>query len=187
MISRKFLFAAVPLLALAACQSADKAAVATQSAVQAQTTPSLSTTDATFLNTASVAGNEEVQFGQLAEKKANLRSTRSFAARMVTDHTAAGQQLATLAQSKQITPDTAMDPDHTTQFASLQKLHGRAFDRAYLNGQLQDHMAAVQLFQNEAQNGTDPQVRAFAQQTLPTLQAHLKMVQGLSGQRATHR
>jgi len=42
-----------------------------------------------------------------------------------------------------------------------------------------DHEEAVALFQKEASSGTDPDLKAFAQKTLPTLQEHLKMAQAL--------
>ena len=45
--------------------------------------------------------------------------------------------------------------------------------------QLQGHQQAVALFQNYAQNGSDPELKTIAQQTLPTLQQHLQMAQKL--------
>lgn len=168
------------LLSLAACQSADNAATAVKSAAQAQTTPTLSTTDTTFLNMAGTAGIEEVTFGQLAETKAGSPAVRKFATQMVNDHTAANQQLMALAQRKQITPPSAMDTAHDQALQQLQGLRGRAFDRAYMQGQVQDHMAVVQAFETEIQSGTDTDVVAFAQQNLPVMQRHLQMAQALA-------
>jgi putative membrane protein len=44
-------------------------------------------------------------------------------------------------------------------------------------------MQVVQLFKDEAQNGTDPDVKALAQQLLPTLEHHLEMAQRLDPKR----
>ncbi len=51
---------------------------------------------------------------------------------------------------------------------------GRAFDTAYvaLAGP-RAHEAAIRLYEAEARNGRDPQLRAFAANTLPMLNAHL--------------
>lgn len=179
---RAALIAGVALLSLAACsQRAENAATTVQSAAQAQTTPTLSTTDATFINMAGTSGIEEVTFGQLAATKANGAAVRRFAQQMVSDHTMVNQQLESLAQRKQMTPPSSMDMRHEQLYQQLQGLKGRAFDRAYLNGQVQDHQMAVQAFQTEAQSGSDPEVKAFAQQYLPTLQQHLQMAQTLAG------
>jgi putative membrane protein len=171
------------LLALAGCQPIQQAATTAQSAVQAQTTPTLSTTDATFINTAGALGLAEVELGELARTKASSPDVRRFAAQMVTDHTPANQQLAALARSKQMTPPSSMDTAHQQVYQQLQNTRGRAFDTLYMDGQVQDHQQAAQLFQTEAQNGTDPEVRAFAQQNLPKMQQHLAMAQRLAPKR----
>ncbi len=47
---------------------------------------------------------------------------------------------------------------------------------------MKDHKQDVSEFQNEAQNGSDPNLKQFASTTLPVLQEHLTMVQDLSKQ-----
>lgn len=178
---RLSVLAAAAAMSLAGCAAGDKAATAVQGAVQAQTTPTLSTTDATFFDLASRAGIEEVTFGQLARDQAGRQSVKAFAVRMVDEQTALNQQLTRLAQTKGVTPPDTMDTTHTDAFARLQTLHGRAFDVAYLNGQATDHAATLKLFQNEAQTGADPDVKAFAQNTIPTLQMHLDTARRLGG------
>jgi putative membrane protein len=177
--TRFALLAGLTALSLTACQTAEKAATTVKSTAQAQMNPTLSTSDATFMNTAAGAGIAEVNFGQLAESKATSTAIRRFATQMVSDHTAANSKLAALAQTKQITLPTDMDMVHRQAYEQLQQAHGRAFNKLYMDGQVQDHMQVVQAFQTEAQNGTDPDVKAFAQQMLPTLQNHLEMAQKL--------
>lgn len=45
-----------------------------------------------------------------------------------------------------------------------------------------DHEKAVADFTAEPNSGSDPQVKAFAAKTLPTLRGHLKMAQDLEKQ-----
>jgi putative membrane protein len=148
--------------------------------------PPLSSGDSTFINQAAMGGLDEVQDGQLASQKAARPAVRQFAQQMVTDHTQINQQLTALAQRKGVTPPTQPDPQQTAEYQKMQSLRGHSFDRAYVHDQLTDHQQAVQLFQQEAQQGTDPDVKAFAQQTLPTLQQHLQMVESLEGRAAAH-
>jgi putative membrane protein len=176
---RLALITGASLLALAACQTAQNAATTVKSVAQAQTNPTLSTSDATFINTAGEAGIAEVKFGELAEKKATTVAIRNFAAQMVHDHSAANVKLAALANQKQITPPSSMNSVHSSAYDALDKTRGRAFNKLYMDDQVSDHTQVVQAFTDEAQNGTDPDVRAFAQQMLPTLQNHLSMAQRL--------
>jgi putative membrane protein len=177
--TRLTLLAAIAALPLAACQTTEKAVTTAQSAVQAQATPTLSTTDATFLNTAAAGDLAEVQFGQLASTRGTRASTRRFGSQMEADHTTVNQELMTLADSKQFTPPGSMDTMHEQMFSQLQATKGRAFDKPYLDGQVQDHQAMVQAFQTEAQGGTDPDVKAFAAHNLPMLQRHLRTARQL--------
>jgi putative membrane protein len=184
-MSRRLAFAAallIPAVGIAACQSSEKAATAVQSAAQAQATPSLSTTDANFINTVGAGGIAEVKFGQLAQTQATRTNVRAFAAQMVTDHTAAGDELAALAQQKQMTPPDDMDLNHKAKYDQLSKISGTEFDRVYIQGQVDDHTAVVNAFQNEITSGTDADVKAFAQKHLATIQHHLEMARMLQGQ-----
>ena len=184
-MSRRLAFAAALLLSaagLAACQSSQKAATTVQSAAQAQTTPSLSTTDATFINTVGAGGIAEVKFGQVAQTQATRPNVRAFATQMVTDHTAAGNALSALAQQKQMTPPSDMDLNHKTKYDQLSNIAGTEFDRVYIQGQVEDHTAVVNAFQTEITSGTDADVKAFAQKYLPTVQHHLEMARVLQAQ-----
>lgn len=143
--------------------------------------PPLASADATFITQAAMGGLDEVQDGQIALQKATRPAVRQFAQQMVTDHTQVNQQLTALAQRKGVAPPPAPDPQQAAEAQKLQGLRGRGFDREFVRDQLTDHQQAVALFQQEAQQGTDPDVKAFAQQTLPTLQQHLQMVQALEG------
>ena len=148
--------------------------------------PALSDADTTFINQAALSGMAEVQAGQLAATKAGRPAVKQFAQQMVTDHTPVNQQLMQLAQSKGVTPPADLDPAHQAILARLQRERGATFDRDYMRGQISDHQAAVALFQRESQEGTDPDLKSFAGQTLPTLQQHLAMAQKLVAPVATH-
>jgi hypothetical protein len=59
----------------------------------------------------------------------------------------------------------------------LQGASGPDFDRRYVQLQLAAHQDSVLLFEKYGQNGDNPQLKQFAQQMLPDLQAHLQQVQ----------
>ena len=184
MFQRMTITAALLLTAagMAACQTSEKAATTVQSAAQAQTTPSLSTTDANFINTVGMGGHAEVKFGELAQSRARRTEVRNFAAQMVNDHTAAGNELAALARLKQMTPPDDMDLNHKAAYDRLENTYGTEFDRVYMEGQVEDHTAVLAAFQDEVNNGSDADVQAFARKHLPAIQHHLEMARQLAGQ-----
>jgi 3-hydroxyisobutyrate dehydrogenase len=171
-------------LALACCAATERAETQVTAVAQAQAVPTLSTADAAFIDQAGRAGIEEVTFGQLARAQAAHAAVRDFGMRMVDDHTRLNQALTQLAARKQIAPTVSMDTAHQDAFDALQQLHGRAFDRAYLNGQVTDHQTVLALFRQEAASGADRDVKAFAANAIPMLDMHLHLAERLGGQDA---
>jgi putative membrane protein len=135
--------------------------------------------DQEFLTTAIQAGMAEVQLAELALEKAQDEQVRGFAERMVQDHTAANEQLMSLAETAGVTPPTEMDQQHQTLHEQLSQLAGEEFDRQYMQGQVRDHQAAVELYSTEATQPSGP-VDQLAEQLLPTLREHLEMAQQIS-------
>ncbi|MBV9654260.1 MAG: DUF4142 domain-containing protein [Acetobacteraceae bacterium] len=177
---------ALVILPLAACSTADKAATTVQSAAQAQVNPTLSTSDTTFINEAAAGGLAEVKLGELASQRGGTKAVRQFGQQMVHDHTPVNDELMQLAQRKQLSPSTTLDAANQAIYDRLSGERGRAFDQDYLSGQLAAHQDQLQLFQNEAQNGTDPQVRAFAQQHVGVIQRHVEELQRMTAAGSRH-
>ncbi|MDB6109522.1 MAG: putative outer membrane protein, partial [Pedosphaera sp.] len=59
----------------------------------------------------------------------------------------------------------------------LKNLSGADFDKAYMSHMVTDHKKDVKEFQREATKAQDPDLKAFANQTLPVLQEHLRLAQ----------
>jgi putative membrane protein len=57
----------------------------------------------------------------------------------------------------------------------LSKLSGAEFDKEYMSDMVKDHEEDVKDFQTQGNDGTDPDIKAFASKTLPILQGHLQM------------
>jgi putative membrane protein len=140
----------------------------------------LSSSDRQFMTEAAQGGLAEVQLGQLASKRGASTKVKEFGQRMVQDHTQANNQLKELATQKGVTLPTSIGSENQKVRQQLSKLSGNRFDRQYINHMLQDHKKDVSLFQREAQEGQDTDVKAFAAQTLPILQEHLQMAQSIA-------
>jgi putative membrane protein len=129
--------------------------------------------DAAFVVNAANAGMMEVQLGQQAEQKGVAKDVKAYGAMMVKDHTAAGDKLKMLAASKNITVPAAVSPDMQKDIDDFQNKQGKDFDKAYINKMVDDHKKVITLFENESKNGSDTDIRAFADSTLHTLRTHL--------------
>jgi putative membrane protein len=143
--------------------------------------PATSSSDAAFVQKAARAGLAEVAAGQLASSKGNAATVREFGAQMVTDHTRANDELQQIAGEKGIAVPSEPDAEHVTMKARLESLSGAEFDRTYVQESgIRDHKAAIELFTDQATNGSDPELKAFAQKTLPTIEHHYSKAQELA-------
>ncbi|MBV8458886.1 MAG: DUF4142 domain-containing protein [Acetobacteraceae bacterium] len=135
---------------------------------------------------AAIGGMAEVSAGKLASQKGGAPSVREFGQRMVTDHSKANDQLANLARADNIPLPDMLDPEHQSIYERLEKLRGAEFDSVYIAAQIQDHQRTIQLLEYEIGSGQDPDLKAFASQTLPIVIQHLQMAQALQAQLAGH-
>lgn len=136
--------------------------------------------DAKFYRDAAEGGMAEVAMGNLAQQKAQSPSVKDFGAQMVKDHSATNEKLKALAQSKNITLPANPSVTEMAMKDKLQVLSGPTFDKSYIKGMIKDHEEDIAEFKKEATSGKDPDARAFASATLPTLEAHLKKIQAIA-------
>lgn len=143
-------------------------------------------TDAQFLQMAATSGMMEVSLAKLVGDHTDNEALENFAKRMITDHNKANEELVRLAEAKKIAIPNALDERHQQlydRFANLEE--GTAFEQAYIQQQVRAHQQAVNLFTTKAGNARDPDIKAFARKTEPTLRQHLQMAQQLAGGRTT--
>jgi len=147
----------------------------------------LSAEDRSFINEAAIGGLAEVELGRLATKNAKSPDVKSFGQRMVDDHTKVNQELTQLASSKGITPPKELDAKNRATMESLSKLTGAQFDKEYMSHMVEDHQKDVAAFQKQASQAKDPELKAFASKTLPTLQEHLQLAKSIDAKVKTEK
>jgi putative membrane protein len=122
----------------------------------------------------------EIMSSQLALEKSQSQDVIAFAQHMIEDHQAAGEKMLVAATAEGLTPANTLMPDHQAQLDNLTASPPEDFDAAYLGAQLAAHTEAVSLFEGYSTQGPEGQLKAFATETLPTLQKHLTEVEPLS-------
>jgi putative membrane protein len=146
--------------------------------------------DSAFAMKAGQANFAEVELGKLALQKSMSDDVKKFAQQMVDDHSKALDELKDVAGKKNITLPSALDADHKKLSDRLSKLSGAAFDREYMAAMVDGHRKVATDVRKESQTGSDPDLKAWAAKTLPTVEEHLKHAEtvnrGLHAGSATH-
>jgi putative membrane protein len=144
-------------------------------------TSQLARADRTFLENAAQGGHAEIEGSKLAEQKASSPDVKTFAARMIKDHTAVGEELTKLASTKGYTPPTEPSVVQRTELKALSALDGERFDKMYSSRiGVAAHESTVKMFKEAAQRAQDPDIKAFAAKHVPDLEHHLQMARDLN-------
>jgi putative membrane protein len=136
--------------------------------------------DAAFFKKAAEGGIAEVDAGNLAQQKSTNKSVQDFGALMVKDHSAANDKLKSIADSKGISLPTSASVGQMAMKAKLEVLSGDTFDKSYIKGMIKGHQDTLALFRKEAASGQDPDAKAFAVATAPTIKSHLKKIEAIA-------
>ncbi len=128
----------------------------------------VSAKDKEFMMKAAMGGMKEVDMGKMAEQQGKSDDVKKIGSRMVADHGKANSELMAIAAKKGVTLGKNK--------AKMAKLDEANFDKEYLAAMVKDHEKDLAEFQSEAQNGSDPDVKAFAAKTAKVIESHLAMI-----------
>ena len=138
----------------------------------------LSPADQQFVQDAGTAGATEVAASKLALRNSSDAQVKSFAQRMIADHTRLARNLDIVAQQQGITAAPNADASVT---GSLEPLHGADFDKAYVAQVAVDgHRKAIAVFSTESRTGGNAQLKNIAARALPIIKHHYAMAQQLA-------
>jgi putative membrane protein len=133
----------------------------------------VSKADQDFAVNAANAGMTEIEAGHLAEQQGMAKDVKAYGAMMVKDHTEAADKLKAICAQKNITLPTSISSDMQKNIDDLKAKSGKDFDKAYIDMMVSDHKKVISAFEDESKNGSDADIRAFADSTLHTLHHHL--------------
>ncbi len=135
--------------------------------------------DKSFVMDAASGGLMEVELGKMATTSAASPRVKEFGRMMVTDHSKANTELKGVASKKNITVPATPAEKQQSHINDMQGKKGADFDKAYVDMMVDDHKEDISKFEDEAKNGKDPDVKAFASKTLPVLHKHLASIQAI--------
>jgi putative membrane protein len=126
-----------------------------------------------FVMDAAGAGLMEVELGKYAEKNAQDRRVKKFAAMMVRDHSKVNDELKSIVTKKNMQFPSTMDDKHHDKMTDIEKKQGVDFDKDYMNAMVKIHEKDTDRFKKEAEKNQDPEIKSWTAKTLPVLLMHL--------------
>jgi putative membrane protein len=157
-----------------------------QTAAPTEAPGKLNAVDFNFVGQANLGAPFQVESGRIAETKSTNAAIRDYAHLMVTSHIPVVDALNAILLRENVTPsNTLLHGAYDAMLFTLKADHGAAFDRNYVNGQVEYQKGNAALFQQEIQNGSDPDLRQFARETLPKIEDHLHRALKLAGAAGT--
>ena len=140
--------------------------------------------DEMFIMKAADGGMAEVELGRLASQNGESSRVKEFGEHMTKDHTKANDELKAVAAKMNVTVPEKVGPKNQATMDKLSKLSGAKFDEAYGKAMVKDHMEDIAEFEKAANGAKNPELKAFAGKTLPTLKEHLKMAKELNAKKS---
>lgn len=157
-----------------------KIAAAAALAVLALATAARADSAGDFLMKAAKGDNAEIMMGKLAQQKGQSAGVKKFGQTLVTDHTKAKNEVATLATSMSVSMPSDVMPDAQQAYDKLAQTNGAEFDRMFVSHMVEDHQKDIAAFTKEAKEH-DGKASSLAAKQLPTLKKHLAIAQSLQG------
>jgi putative membrane protein len=146
-----------------------------QPPAQAGEQQQLAEEDLEFAAKAAEGNLKEVRLGELAQQQAAAEEVKQFGQRMVEDHGQANEELKQIAEQKGIELLQELPDDAQELYDELQQKSGAEFDQAYMDEMVSDHEEDVEEYESYLEPAQDPDLRNYAEQTLPTLKEHLEL------------
>jgi len=185
---RLYLISAASLAALALAACGDNSDLATNDPLTTDpaltdTTVDTASNDAEaairegqdFINAAGQAGMVEIRTSEMALERGTSAEVKAFAQKMIDDHTAANEKLMAAATAAALAPPPAtLDDFHMRRINDLVETDGdEDFDADYMALQVDAHNDAIGVLENYSSDvNAIPQLKLFADETLPAMQAH---------------
>jgi putative membrane protein len=139
----------------------------------------VSSADKKFIEETASGGSLEVSLGQYAADHATNQDVKDFGKHMDEDHTKANDELRDLAKTKNVELTGTLSTEDKESLDKIEKYEGDKFDKHYVSAMVKDHEKTISNFESEAKDGSDPDIKAWADKTLPTLRHHLEMIKDI--------
>ncbi|POA54348.1 MULTISPECIES: DUF4142 domain-containing protein [unclassified Pseudomonas] len=143
----------------------------------------LAQSPAAFIDDASAKGMADIEASRQAHQQTSSRAVKEYTIQVINDRTTANQHLAKIAKRLDL-PVTPREQVMSKAKALVPVVaEGEDFDRAYAANQIRSTEEAIRQIRQQAQDSQLPELKAFAEETLPKLENHLQLAKALQAGR----
>jgi putative membrane protein len=136
----------------------------------------LTPAETSFVQEKLKGGRQEVEMARMALSQGSDKDVKSFAQRLVNDHSAANAKLEKMAKNNSV----AVDSTPPARDEHMAGLRGADFDKAFVQDMVEKHRMGIASFEAALKDAKNPELRTFISSTLPTLREHLKQAESLN-------
>ena len=130
--------------------------------------------DAEFIRDIDADHFLEIRLARLAESRARNEQVRSYARKMVNEHTDMQKQWTSMAANNGMPIKSGMGKNHKAKLDRLEKFYGTDFDREYMTLEVQNHNDYLSYFRKEGRAANSAAVRQQVSRGIPILEQHLR-------------
>lgn len=117
----------------------------------------------------------EIELCEMALQKTSNDDIKTFAQRMIDDHSEFGREIERFGAQKNIPRPKDIGSEQNAKMKELSDLSGQDFDRKFIEHNVKDHENDIKVFQHYAREESDPDIKALAERGVKMLTEHLKM------------
>jgi putative membrane protein len=145
-------------------------------------------TDPQIAHIVVTANQVDIDAGKLAEKTSRSKDVKAFGHQMVTDHTAVNKSATDLVKKLKVKPEAndtsaSLSKGGRENLASLRKLKGKDFDKAYVDHEVAYHQAVIDAVDKTLlPNARNAELKALIEKVRPALVQHLEHARHLQAQ-----
>jgi len=136
--------------------------------------------DAQIASIVVTANQVDIDAGKLASSMGSNAEVKKFGEQMATDHAGVNKQAVELVTKLKVTPkdnptSTSLKDGGAANVASLKKLSGAAFDKAYIDHEVAYHQAVLDAVDKTLiPSATNAELKALLVKVRPAFAAHLE-------------
>lgn len=136
--------------------------------------PALAQADQDYIHRAAIADMMEIETSKVAMERSANADVKAFAKMMIDAHSKTSADLKGVVSGAALpmTPPGELGDGEKRKVEDLDTIDADAFDKAYVEGQVDAHQAALDLHMNYAQNGQQAALKGFAAAVEPAVRQH---------------
>jgi len=149
-----------------------------------QLLPGLTMSDASVVSVLDSIDEGQMDAAQLAQKQASDPGVQAFAGRVLNEHRQLAEANGRLATQLSLEPDPPSLASHLKQahekaMRNLRAMSGAAFDRAYVQYEIQQHVRAFSFLEAAAESEANVTLKQELVRTGPDLLSHISAARAL--------